>query len=386
MHLEEVLDETAAKHFLLLPLDIYKGNPTWVRPLDKDIQKVFDPKQNRFFSHGQCTRWILWNEEKTKVIGRVAAFINERTAKSDKVGGLGFFECIEDKNAAFLLFDTCKAWLLEKGMEAMDGPINFGEKSEWWGLLVEGFDRSPLYQMNYNPPYYRAFFEEYGFQLYFNQYNYGLVVRQPRPEKYVKLWPSYKNNPDYLFTNAKKKNMEKYAEDFRTVYNKSWGKHAGFKQMSEAQSLKVMKSIKPIMVEELLQFAYHKGEPIGFYLSIPELNQYFKYVNGNLNWWGMLVTWVLKTFKRNQKFMSIVYGVVPEFQGKGIEGMMVMNLNDWIIKRNKWKDIELTWIGDFNPKMIRVAENLGADIVKKFITYRFNFDRNKPFERHPMIL
>jgi len=386
MHLEEVLDETAAKHFLLLPLDIYKRNPTWVRPLDKDIQKVFDPKQNRFFSHGQCTRWILWNEEKTKVIGRVAAFINERTAKSDKVGGLGFFECIEDKNAAFLLFDTCKAWLLEKGMEAMDGPINFGEKSEWWGLLVEGFDRSPLYQMNYNPPYYRAFFEEYGFQLYFNQYNYGLVVRQPRPEKYVKLWPSYKNNPDYLFTNAKKKNMEKYAEDFRTVYNKSWGKHAGFKQMSEAQSLKVMKSIKPIMVEELLQFAYHKGEPIGFYLSIPELNQYFKYVNGNLNWWGMLVTWVLKTFKRNQKFMSIVYGVVPEFQGKGIEGMMVMNLNDWIIKRNKWKDIELTWIGDFNPKMIRVAENLGADIVKKFITYRFNFDRNKPFERHPMIL
>jgi hypothetical protein len=386
MHLEEVLDETAAKHFLLLPLDIYKGNPTWVRPLDKDIQKVFDPKQNRFFSHGQCTRWILWNEEKTKVIGRVAAFINERTAKSDKVGGLGFFECIEDKNAAFILFDTCKAWLLEKGMEAMDGPINFGEKSEWWGLLVEGFDRSPLYQMNYNPPYYRAFFEEYGFQLYFNQYNYGLVVRQPRPEKYVKLWPSYKNNPDYLFTNAKKRNMEKYAEDFRTVYNKSWGKHAGFKQMSEAQSLKVMKSIKPIMVEELLQFAYHKGEPIGFYLSIPELNQYFKYVNGNLNWWGMLVTWVLKTFKRNQKFMSIVYGVVPEFQGKGIEGMMVMNLNDWIIKRNKWKDIELTWIGDFNPKMIRVAENLGADIVKKFITYRFNFDRNKPFERHPMIL
>jgi len=385
MHLQEVLDEAAAKHFLLLPLDIYKGNPHWIRPLDKDINMVFDPKQNRYFSHGQCTRWILWNEEKTKVIGRVAAFINERTAKSDKVGGMGFFECIEDKAAAFLLFDTCKAWLLEKGMEAMDGPINFGEKKEWWGLLVEGFDRSPLYQMNYNPPYYRAFFEDYGFQLYFNQYNYGLVVQQPRPEKYVKLWPSFKNNPDYLFTNAKKSNLPKYAEDFRTIYNKSWGKHAGFKQMSEAQSMKIMKSIKPIMEEKLMQFAYYKDEPIGFYLSIPELNQYFKYVNGNLNWWGMVKTWVLKTFRRNQKFMSIVYGVVPEFQGKGIEGMMVMNLNDWVTKTNKWKDIELTWIGDFNPKMMRISENLGADIVKKFITYRYNFDRKKEFSRHPIM-
>ena len=240
--------------------------------------------------------------------------------------------------------------------------------------------------MNYHPPYYKAFFENYGFQVYFYQYSYGLIVQQPRPQKYVDMWPSMKSNPDYEFTHAKKNNLEKYAEDFRTVLNKAWGKHDGFKQMSQEQAMKIMRAMKPIMVEHLMQFAYHKGEPIGIYISIPDLNQYFKHVNGKLDWIGKLkFLWFRHTMKY-QRFVGIVYGVVPEFQGKGIEGMMVMNLNSIVRDKTWWRDIELTWIGDFNPKMMRVAENLGSDIIKTHATYRYLFDRNMPFERAKIIL
>lgn len=386
MQIQEVISTEDKKAFIEMPIKIYKDNTTYVRPIDADIEKVFDPTKNKFFSHGECIRWILWNDAKTEVIGRVAAFINTRTVKAElPAGGMGFFECINDEKAAFLLFDTCKSWLAEKGMEAMDGPINFGERNNWWGLLIEGYQERPTYMMNYHLPYYKNLFEAYGFQVYFYQYSYGLVVQQPRPEKYERLWKIIKSNKDYEFTHAKKNNLAKYAEDFREILNQAWKNHDGFKEMTQEQAMKIMNAMKPIMVEHLLQFAYYKGRPIAMYISIPELNQYFQHVNGKLNWLGKLkYLWYSKTMKY-QKFVGIVYGVIPEFQGKGLEGMMVMNLHDLVHDKDWWKDIELTWIGDFNPKMMNVALNLGSTVIKTHATMRYLFDRNRPYERCPII-
>jgi hypothetical protein len=386
MQIQEVVSNTDKQEFIEMPVSIYKDNKTYVRPIDTDIEKVFDPTKNKFFSHGECIRWILWNDEHTKVIGRVAAFINQRTVKEDlPTGGMGFFECIDDIKAATILFDTCKEWLSSKGMQAMDGPINFGERNNWWGLLVDGYDERPTYMMNYHPPYYKTLFETYGFQVYFYQYSYGLVVQQPRPEKYERLWKIIKTNKDYEFTHAKKNNLKKYANDFREILNQAWKNHDGFREMTEEQAMKIMNAMKPVMVEHLLQFAYYKGRPIAMYISIPELNQYFQHVNGKLNWIGKLkYLWYSKTMKY-QKFVGIVYGVIPEFQGKGLEGMMVMNLHDLVHDKDWWRDVELTWIGDFNPKMMNVAQNLGTTIIKTHTTMRYLFDRNRPYERCPII-
>jgi hypothetical protein len=386
MQIQEVVSKSDKREFIEMPVSIYKGNKTYVRPIDADIENVFDPTKNKYFSHGECIRWILWNDVHTNVIGRVAAFINHRTVKEDlPTGGMGFFECINDIKAATLLFDTCKEWLSSKGMQAMDGPINFGERNNWWGLLVDGYDERPTYMMNYHPPYYKTLFETYGFQVYFYQYSYGLVVQQPRPEKYERLWKIIKTNKDYEFTHAKKNNLKKYANDFREILNQAWKNHDGFKEMTEEQAMKIMNAMKPIMVEHLLQFAYYKGRPIAMYISIPELNQYFQHVNGKLNWIGKLkYLWYSKTMKY-QKFVGIVYGVIPEFQGKGLEGMMVMNLHDLVHDKDWWRDIELTWIGDFNPKMMNVAQNLGTTIIKTHATMRYLFDRNRPYKRCPII-
>src|SRR5690348_13845979 len=174
MKITEVQTAKDRRDFLNLPVKIYRDYPNWIRPLDKDIEAVFDNRKNKFFRHGKCSRFLL-KDDNGNVIGRVAAFINDKTSKreSQPTGGIGFFECINDKSAAHFLFDHCKQWLQQRGMEAMDGPINFGERDSWWGLIVEGFTPPP-YKMNYNPPYYIELFESYGFRTYFEQWCYSL--------------------------------------------------------------------------------------------------------------------------------------------------------------------------------------------------------------------
>ena len=109
-------------------MQLNKNNPAYIRPLDKDIYEVFDEKKNKTFRFGEVTRWIL-KDDSGKLIGRIAAFNNKKYKnKGDDVpvGGVGFFDCINNQAAADMLFDVAKHWLMQKGMEAMDGPINFG--------------------------------------------------------------------------------------------------------------------------------------------------------------------------------------------------------------------------------------------------------------------
>jgi len=137
MKVIEVSSKAHVKEFLMLPVKLYKKEKHWLRPLDNDVEEVFDTKKNKFFRHGECTRWIL-QDEKGKTIGRVAAFVNKKARKEKnslkqqlEVGGMGFFECVEDQKVANLLFDTCKQWLENKGIDTMEGPINFGERDTW---------------------------------------------------------------------------------------------------------------------------------------------------------------------------------------------------------------------------------------------------------------
>ena len=172
MKLVEVTEKHSEKEFLQLPVRLYKDEKNWIRPLDQDIKSIFDPTKNKQFRNGEAIRWLL-KDENGLAIGRIATFIDNKTLKKEDqpTGGIGFFECIDDKKAAFKLFDAGVNWLKERDIEAVDGPINFGDRNIWWGLLVDGFTE-PNYQMPYNFLYYKELFEAYGFQLYFKQFTY----------------------------------------------------------------------------------------------------------------------------------------------------------------------------------------------------------------------
>ena len=386
MKIVEVNTPKLAKQFIQLPVRLYRNEPQWIRPLDKDIENVFDPEKNKTFRNGECIRWVL-QDSHGEVIGRIAAFINKKTVHKDNdqpTGGVGFFECINDQKTANLLFDTGKQWLENKGMEAMDGPVNFGERDKWWGLLVDGFEIEPNYCCNYNFPYYQQLFEAYGFQTYFKQFTFGRKVRDPFSARLMEKAEKVMKQPGYSFRHLEMKKLDKYTEDFRTVYNKAWARHKGVAQMSSLQAKNIMKQIKPIIDEKIIWYGYYEDEPIAFYINLPEVNQIFKHVNGKLDLIGKLKFLWHKYTRSCNKMLGLVFGIAPEHQGKGLEGALVMATAQMVQKDyQRYDDLEMNWIGDFNPKMIRVVEQVGGDIVKTHITYRKLFDETIPFKRCP---
>ena len=328
---------------------------------------------------------MLWDGK--KYIGRVAAFVNHKQSKSFKqpTGGMGFFECINDQEAANQLFDTCAQWLEDREMKAMDGPINFGEKDKFWGLITENFDMPPYYGQNYNPGYYVNLFEHYGFQVYYHQLIFYRKVSMALQDKFNERAQRLMSDSRYSCNHINKQQLEKYAEDFRHVYNRAWVTHDAFKGMSKAQAMSIMKRLKPVLDERLIWFAYHDGKPIGFYISLPELNEVFKHVGGNLNWWGKLKFLFYKYTKKRKNSFGVAFGIDPDYQGKGVEGYIFKHMEKVIQKRKLYDGIIITWIGDFNPKMIKIIEALGGEKIRQMATYRKMLDASLPFERSPII-
>ena len=386
MHLIEVKDHNQAREFIRVNVEMNQGNPNYIRPLEKDINDVFDPKKNKAYRAGEATRWILKDDE-GKLLGRIAAFVNKKYKnKGDDfpVGGVGFFECINDQVAADMLFDVARHWLMQRGMQAMDGPINFGERDRWWGLLVKGFE-PPIYCLNYNPPYYQQLFENYGFNNYFNQVCFALNVPEPLMKKFYDRHADCARDPNFSSAYIKKNQLEKFANDFTIVYNKAWAGHGGMKQLEKKVVLKMFQSMKPVMDEKISWFVYYKDEPVGIWINLPDLNQWFRHLHGKFSLWHKLkFLWVKRT-KKCDKFVGLVFGIVPEWQGKGVDSYLIVEGGNLIQKEKLYDKYEMQWIGEFNPKMINVAENLGTYRSRILTTYRYLFDRTKEFKPHPIL-
>jgi GNAT superfamily N-acetyltransferase len=382
-------DKKLQQEFLLLPVKLYAEDANWIRPLDQDVEYTFNPKKNKYFKHGDAIRWIL-QDSTGQSIGRVAAFINHETAnKEDQpTGGMGFFECIEDESAAFLLFDTCKNWLASKGMEAMDGPINFGERDAFWGLMIKGWQYEPTYKMPWTKQYYISFFENYGFKDYFQQYIYVSPIRAASVMDTVedKARKVYANS-DYSFRSIEKSKLAKYGEDFRTIFNEAWAKFPGVKEMNAEQAQSLVNTMKFILDEQLTWFAYAGDRPIAFFIVIPDINQVVKHLNGKFGVWGKIKAWLLLQRGVITRTCGIIFGVVPDFQGKGIESAIALRFRraGRDNPHYQYETIDMNWVGDFNPKMNRFVSQLGTTRDKEFITYRYLFDRTKEFKRCPRV-
>ena len=389
MQIIPVSDRSTAQQFLQVAVLLHKNEPNWIRPLDKDINEVFDKEKNKTFRFGEIIRWIL-KDDNGKLIGRIAAFINKKYKnKGDDipVGGIGFFECINNQDAADLLFDNAKHWLIQHGIEAMDGPINFGERDRWWGLITKG-SSAPLYGMNYNPPYYINLFEDYGFKLFYNQVCFAMDPQKKLAQRTLDRHQVHETDPDISFETVKKNNLKKYTDDFIEVYNKAWAGHGGLKQMNKDQALLMFKKMKPVMDENIIYFAYHKGTAIAMFINLPDINRYFKYLDGKFGLLQKLEFIWRQKFRPTKKFVGIVFGVVPEWQGKGIDAYIIGESRKIIqAPPYHYTDYEMQWIGDFNPKMINVAEHFGDTFrSRNLTTYRYLFDRTKEFKRHPFLI
>lgn len=373
MTINEVQTKADKKAFLNIVKKIYAGDANYIRPLDPDIEAVFDPKKNNFHAHGICTRWIL-KDDKGEVIGRVAAFVNNKKAYNydQPTGGMGFFECINDQQAAFLLFDTAKGWLAGKEMKAMDGPINFGENDNFWGLLVDGFT-PPSYGMNYNPPYYKGFFDAYGFKVMYEQITNHLSAHKPFPDRFNKIANWVANKPGYEFKHLEVSKIDQFAADFMEIYNDAWRDFENFVPITRDTIIESFNKMKLIMDPNLIWFAYVDSEPASFVVILPDANQMIKPLNGKLNLWGKLV-FLYRKWRGVKRMRAIVMGTKQAFQKHGLESALFVKVKDYVLPLNQYDEMELSWVGDFNDKMIAIHHAMGGTFGKKHVTMRYLFN------------
>lgn len=378
----EVSDRKTRRDFIEVPKILYKKDPFWVCPLDRDTETAFNPEENKLFAGGNACRWIL-RDDNNRLIGRIAAFYNHDLSARNKqsTGGIGWFECINDQEAARLLFDAGKDWLKKEGMEAMDGPINFGSNDTNWGLLVDGFTH-PGYGMCYNFPYYRELFENYGFQTYFRQYSYHVDITRPFPERFWKIAEWVAKKDEYEFRHAEWSRADKYAQDIIYVYNKAWAElKEDFIPLNQEDLSNSMKKARLFLEEDLVWFVYHDGEPIAFFIIFPDINQILKHLNGKLHLLNKLRFLYYLNTRKVTRVRAIVAGVVPKFQNKGIESGIFKHLVSSFRKKYWITEIEISWVGDFNPKMRSIYEAVGGKLAKKHLTLRYMFDPDARFER-----
>jgi hypothetical protein len=300
---------------------------------------------------------------------------------------MGFFECIDDQEAANVLFDASKAWLEEREIEAMDGPINFGENNKYWGLIIENFNKPPYYGQNYNPDYYVRLFENYGFQVYYRQMIFDKSFYEPLPELFQRRAERLKNDGAYEVVNYQKSKARVFARHFMEIYNDAWQTHDNFKQMTEKQAFSLLKQVKPIADDDLILFVYHHGEPVALMVALPNINEVFQKVGDNMNVVGKLKFLYYKMTLKFSSCYGVVFGVKQRFQARGIEALMFNRIRETTFKNSnyKYENYIVTWVGDINPKMIRVMEALGCVRSRTMATYRKLFDESVPFERSPII-
>lgn len=383
MNIVEVKTPVEIQEFLDFPALLYKEDTSYIRPLDKDVEDVFNIRKNKLFKIGECARFLFKNK-KNETVGRVAVFVNPKYENGKPIGGIGFFDCIHCQETANFIFDFCKDWLQKRGMEAMDGSINFGERDKFWGVLTEGFTE-PLYGMNYNAPYYESLFQNYGFQVYFNQLCYARSIYAEISSVFTSMHEKHSKNPAISAEPMKKNQLEKFARDFTEIYNKAWASHQGGKKLEYTKTLSMFRSMKPVLNEHISWFVYENEKPIAMWINLPDLNQWFKYLNGKFGIFQKLKFLWLQKFKKNKKMVGLVFGIVPEWQRTGIDGYMIWEGTQHLRKYTNFETTELQWIGDFNPKMMKIAQNLDTEVTRKLVTYRYWFDREREFERHPTI-
>jgi hypothetical protein len=361
---------------------LYQDDPNWIAPLDMEVENVFTPSKNLLLSHGEAIRWVL-QDDSGKLTGRVAAFIDIQKAKKSKIptGGMGFFECINDTQSANFLFDAAGNWLRQKGASAMDGSINFGENFSFWGVLVEGFMKQG-YGMPYNKPYYQKLFEDYGFNDYFQQFSYHFDITKPWPERIVKFSEYLASRPGYTFRHFEKKNPQKYIRDLVEVVNLTWADYMeDFTPFTEKDLDGILMNARPVLVDEFIWCAYKDDRPVGVVVAFPDLNQARAHFRGRLNFWqGLKFLWLKngKTITRNRVLMA---GVIPEFQNSGVIAALFLQFALATKSKSWYTEFELSWVGDYNPRMRKVYEQIGAVPMKKHITYRYMLNPSVPFAR-----
>ena len=357
------------KRFIKMMWGIYKDDPHWVPPLIFDRMKLLDTEKNPFYRHATIQLFIA--ERDGEIIGRIAAIKNahHNTVHGDKVGFYGFFECINDASVSKALFDAAANWLRARGMDTMRGPINPSVNDEI-GLLIEGFDSSPVVLMTYNPRYYVDLVEGYGFTKEKDLYAYLLQKERTLSDKLVRVQALVRERDAVTIRNIDLKHLDAEVKVLRDLYNRAWEKNWGAVAMTDAEFDYLAGDLKQVIspFPEFAMIAERKGEAVGFALVLPDINQPLK--KNRTGWLIPGAIRLLLGMKKVDLVRILVLGVVKEFRSRGIDSVMYYEIWERAKKRGIYRG-EASWVLEDNVMMNRAAELMNAERYKTYRIYDY---------------
>lgn len=364
--------------FIAFPYELYRSSPYWIAPLRIDQRELLFSKKNPFLSHSKIVPFIA-EDASGQVLGRIAAIVNgmHLQTHNDGVGFFGFFECIERYDVAAMLLDAVAAYLRSQGLTYMRGPTN-PSINECSGLLTKGFDRTPSIMMPYNPPYYEDFLLEYGFErkmrmtAYYGAWKHLNADRLRRGVEIVeKRMPGLR---------VRKPDMARFKEESRImwhIYNQSFASGFGHVPMTEAEFMYIAKGMRPILDPNLVFFLEHNERPIGFSLSVPNINTVFQQLpDGRLLPFGFIKLLAARMGSKNRaswfgacyEFRTAVMALLPEYQRRGLDSLLILSTIEEC-RHHGYVASELSWVMDDNVVLKNSLEKLGAVVDKEYALF-----------------
>jgi GNAT superfamily N-acetyltransferase len=361
------------KALLSFPWTVYKDDPFWVPPIFSERMHFTDPEKNPFFQHAEAQFYMALRGE--EIVGTIAVFTNHRhnEYQNENIAFFGFFEVLEDYEAAEQLFKTAEAWAKEKGHSALRGPAQWSTNDEC-GLLVDGFDDRPRILMTYNPPYYVDYIEKLGYKYARDLWAYELGVKEFMDitgERLDKLTTRILERKNITIRNL---DMKKYPDEvnkIKLLYNNAWSKNWGFIPMTDPEFDQLADELHSILDPDLVFLAEKDGKTVGFSLTLPDLNEPLRLAYPKPNtpeWWTMAkLVWQWKIRRKVSWIRVFALGVIPEYRNLGIDALFYFKTAQAALKKGI-KMAEMSWILDNNDLMNKPIIAMGGEVYK---TYRY---------------
>lgn len=364
---KKVEGKAMMKEFIMLPwtLRIYENDPAWIPPVIHDQKKFFNPEKGYFYEVGEVDYFIAYR--KGKPVGRITAHINHLYEKKydNDTGFFGFFEAINDLEVARALFGTAESWLKAKGKKVMQGPQSFSIYDSV-GFEVHGLDVRPVIGLFHFAPYYRELVEASGFRKCID-WSCFLVRKIDDYKPYLKaVREDFMKGQNVEYKIFDKKDLARRKEDILRIFNLAWEGNWGHLPLTLKQFNMFVDELLQIAIPELVIFAEKDGMAIGFIISIPDVNNAFRILNGHLYPWRILRA--LRAAKKTKVLRTIIMGVLPEYRGQKIDDVFyLMTIEEGI--RQGFEASDCSLIVETNKKMIGALKPLKAEQYKIYRIY-----------------
>jgi len=359
------------KAFVDLVWQVYKDDPAWVPPLKAEVQALITPGKNPWFEHAKAKLWLA--ERDGRPVGRISAQVDDLVLKQtgQAIGQWGMFEAL-DGEAAAALIATAEDWLRGQGMSRAQGPVSLSIWDEP-GLEIEGFEEAPTVMMGHHRPEYRGWIEAAGYSKARDLLTYEVNIADWHDERIDRLVAMGEKNPRIRIRKVDKSRFDTEARLILNLLNDAWSDNWGYVPLTQSEIAYAGRKMKPIIFEELVRVAEYDGEPVAFMITLPDINELTRDLNGELLPFGWAkLLWRLRKPRTSRARVPLM-GVAKKLHGTRLASQLAFMLIEFTrrdaVGKFGIRSGEFGWILEDNKGMLSIAELPGARVNHRYRIY-----------------